>query len=93
MLYYFVNVRCPHCRCECPWGVEAEAEPPPEARITIYCPMHGGPIPVPFRYFKPVESLPPSTPVSSYPPKPPQPPQPYYPPGESPPKWWQFWKW
>ncbi len=81
-MLYFIKVKCQHCRCECPWGVEAEAEPPPDARITIECPNHGGPIPVPFRYFKPVESLPPNTPVDSYPPDEPR----------SPARWWQFWK-
>lgn len=93
MLYYFLNVRCPHCRCECRWGVEAESEPPQDTIFTVYCPMHGGPMRVRFQYFKPVESLPPNTPTDSYPPKPPKPPTPYYPSGEARPKWWQFWKW
>ena len=83
MLYYFVTVKCIHCHCPCPWGVAAETEPPPDAKITIYCPQHGGPIPVPFRCFKQVDELPPGTPIDPYPPPPPPPK----------PRWWQFWKW
>ena len=89
-MLYTITLQCPHCRCPCPWSVSAEVEPPPDARIRIICPNHGGPIPVPFRYFKPAESVPPDTPVDHYPPRPPKPPEPYDDPGR--PRWWQFWK-
>jgi hypothetical protein len=85
-LYYSITVQCRFCRCPCPWAVVAEVEPHPDAKITIYCPSHGGPIPVQFRHFKRADELPPGTKAHPYPPPPPAPPPPK-------PHWWEFWKW
>ena len=82
-MLYTITVTCPHCLCPCPWAVTAEVEPPPDAIITIRCPSHGGPIRIPFRHFKPADSVPSGTPTDEYPP----------PPQEPEPRWWQFWKW
>jgi hypothetical protein len=90
-MFYTLTIQCRFCRADCPWTVAAEVEPPPDAVIKVVCPNHGGPIPVPFRYFKPAEAPLPDAPLYHYPPRPPQPPVPYDPPSTH--RWWQFWKW
>jgi hypothetical protein len=62
----------------------AEVEPPPNTLIKVICPSHGGPIPIAFRSFKPVDAPPPDAPVQEYPPKP-------LPSVKT--RWWQFWRW
>ena len=89
-VYYTITVNCIHCRCPCPWAVVAEEELPPDTKITIYCPSHGGPIPVRLHYFKKVGALPPGMTAHPYPPSPQPPPSPPLP---TRPLWWQFWKW
>jgi hypothetical protein len=97
-MFYTLTVKCPHCGCPCRWSVSAEVEPPPNARITIRCPIHGGTIPVAFRNFKPAEAPLPDAPIDHYPPRLPNPnassrwssPTQSDDPGRLP--WWQFWK-
>ncbi len=76
MLCYTITVKCRYCQCPCPNVVIAEVEPPPDTKINLYCPSHGGPIPVLFRYFKRAEAIPPDTYPMYYPPKPEPPPDP-----------------
>ena len=89
MPLYTITVQCRFCRRPCPSVLAAEVEPPPDAKITIYCPSHGGPIPVQVRHFKKVDELPPGTKAHPDPPPPAPPPAP--PPPK--PRWWKFWKW
>ena len=83
-LYYTITIECHLCRHRFDWAVVAEAEPPAHTMITIPCPNHGGPLPVPVQLFRRVDELPPG--LEAHPHLPPPPPPPV---GR---RWWEFWK-
>lgn len=85
--FYYHAPKCVHCGCPCPTGFVVETEPSPDAKVIIYCPMHGGPIPFRFHDFRKVDELPPGVVARPYPPPTPS--------SQAQPATvrWQFWKW
>jgi hypothetical protein len=59
MLHFPMKLTCPFCLCWMSYCVHLDSPPAPDDRVTVRCPMHGGPFTIALHTLKQADTCPP----------------------------------